>query len=64
MNLITITTKNPKSKKYNVSMDLSVLEKIAGSFGLFKTDFINDIKESLRDMKAGRVIKARSLRDL
>lgn len=61
---MTITTKNPKSKKYNISVDLGVLEKIAGSLGLFKQSFVDDIKESLSDMRAGRIVKARSLKDL
>ena len=64
MNLMTITTRNPKSKRYNVSVDLVVLEKIAGSLGLFKGSFVKDIRESILDMKAGRIVKARGLKYL
>jgi hypothetical protein len=61
---MTITTKNHKSKKYNVSIDLGVLEKVAGALGLFRAQFVSDIKESLKDMRAGRIVKAKSLKDL
>ena len=61
---MTITAKNRQSKRYNVSIDLSVLEKIAGSLGLLQPKFVSDIRESLRDMRAGRTVKARSLKDL
>ena len=64
MNIMTITAKNRQSKRYNVSIDLSVLEKIAGSLGLFQPKFVSDIRDSLRDMRAGRTVKARSLKDL
>ena len=64
MNLMTITTKNHKSKKYNVSVDLVAIERIAGALGLFQPDFIKDMKESLIDMRAGRVVKGRGLKYL
>ncbi len=61
MNIMTITTKKSKSQKYNVSVDLAVLEKIAGSLGLFQDKFLKDIKESIADMKAGRVMEAKGI---
>lgn len=60
---MTITTKNPISKKYSVSVDLSVLERIAGSLGLFQPKFLKDIGESMREMKSGKFVKAKSLKD-
>jgi hypothetical protein len=63
MNILTITTKNKKSKTYNVSVDLSVLERIAGSLGLFRPQFIKDMKESIHDMKTGNFIQAKNLKD-
>ena len=64
MNLMTITTKNRKLKKYNVSVDLSVLERIAGALGFFQPKFIDNMRESLREMRNGKVVKARGLRYL
>ncbi|MFZ1019427.1 MAG: hypothetical protein WAN61_00340 [Minisyncoccia bacterium] len=63
MNLMTITTKNPASQKYSVDIDLSALERIAGSLGLFQVGFIKDLDDSIREMKAGRLVKAKSLKD-
>ncbi len=62
MNLMIITTKNHKSKKYNISVDLNALERIAGSLDMFEPKFVKDMKESLADMKEGRVVKAKSLK--
>jgi len=61
---MTITTKDRGVKKYSVSVDLSVLEKLAGALGLFNPKFVKDISESLRDMKSGRIIKSRSLKHI
>lgn len=63
MNLMTITTKNPISKKYSVSIDLSALERIAGSLGLFQPKFIKDLNQSIREMKSRKFAKGKSLRD-
>ena len=62
MNLMTINSKIGKSKKYNVSVDLAALERIAGSLGLFQPKFIKDMSESLRDMKLKRLVRADSLK--
>ncbi len=64
MNLITITTKNPKSRKYSVNVDMFVLERIVGSLGLFQSKFLSDLSESIRDMKSSHFSKAKSLKDL
>ena len=63
MNLMTITTKNPVSKKYSVSVNLSALERIGGSLGLFQSKFVKDLGESIREMKSGKFVKAKSLKD-
>lgn len=62
MNLMTITTKNPLSKKYSVNVDLSALERIAGSLGLFQTKFLEDLGQSMREMKSKKLVKARNLK--
>ena len=63
MNLMTITTKNPNvAKKYSVSVDLSALERIAGSLGLFQSRFLEDLDQSVREMKSKKLVKARSLK--
>jgi len=60
---MTITTKNPNTKKYAVNVDLGALERIAGSLGLFQTKFIQDLSQSIREMKSKKLVKARSLKD-
>lgn len=60
---MTITTKNPNIKKYSVSVDLSALERIAGSLGLFQSKFLIDLDQSMREMKSRKFIKAQSLKD-
>ena len=59
---MTITTKNPNTKKYSVSVDLSALERIAGSLGLFQTKFLKDLSQSVSEIKSKRFVKARSLK--
>ena len=63
MNLMTITTKNSNAKKYSVSVDILALERIASSLGLFQPKFLEDINQSMREMKSRKIIKARSLKD-
>jgi hypothetical protein len=63
MNLMTITTKNPVSRKYSVNVDLSALERIAGSLGLFQPEFVKDLSQSIREMKSGKLVKAKSLKN-
>ncbi len=64
MNILTVTNKSKKSKMYNVQVDLGALERIAGSLGLFQPRFVKDMKESIRDMKIGNFVRAKSLKDL
>lgn len=63
MNLMTITIKNPISKKYSVSVDLPALERIAGSLGLFQPKFLKDVGESMREMRSRKFVRAKSLKD-
>lgn len=60
---MTITTKNPTSKKYAVNVDLSALERIAGSLGLFQPKFLADLGQSMREMKSRKLVRAKSLKD-
>ena len=60
---MTITTKNPISKKYSVSVDLSALERIAGSLGLFQPKFLKDLSQSIREMKSRKLVRGKNLRD-
>ena len=63
MNLMTITTQNPTKKKYFVSIDLSALERIASSLGLFQPKFLKDMSQSVREMKSGKFVRAKNLKD-
>ena len=59
---MTITTKNPNAKKYSVSVDLSALERIAGSLGLFQPKFLVDLGQSVREMKSKKLVRAQNLK--
>jgi hypothetical protein len=63
MNVMTITTKNKTSRKYTVDVNLSAMERIASSLGLFQDSFIKDLNTSLREMKSGKVVKGKTLKD-
>lgn len=58
--IIEKKTKN----KISVSMDRHGLERLADSLGLFNPAFLKSLDRAEADIKAGRVEKLRSLRDL
>ena len=47
-----------------MEMDANRLEKLASMFGMYNPDFLDSLERAERDVKAGRVYKLRSLRDL
>ncbi|HEY4483141.1 MAG: hypothetical protein A3I39_02635 [Candidatus Yanofskybacteria bacterium RIFCSPLOWO2_02_FULL_47_9b] len=65
MNTMAITIKPSVRKgKFVVEMDANRLEKLASMFGMYNPDFLDSLERAERDVKAGRVYKLRSLRDL
>ena len=50
--------------KFTVEIDAIRLERLAANFGMFNPDFIRSLDRSEQDVRAGRVKKLRSLKDL
>ncbi len=63
---LNITIK--KSKKHprgaTIEFDADQFEKLAALFGLYNPEFLKDLDEAERDIKAGRIRKIKSLKDL
>jgi hypothetical protein len=53
-----------KSKTVSISFDADRFERIAANFGMFSDDFIKSIDRSEMDIRAGRLTKIDSLREL
>ena len=53
-----------KSKVVSISFDADRFERIAANFGMFSDDFIKSIDRSEMDIRAGRLTKIDSLREL
>ena len=55
---------NKTKERFSVSMDRHSMERLADSLGLFSAEFLRSINRAEADIKAGRVKKLRSLKDL
>ena len=58
----TITQKSPK--KVTIEFDADKFEKLAATFGFFNPEFLKSLDRAEQDIKAGRVKRLRSLKDL
>ncbi len=47
-----------------IEMDADRFEKLAADFGFFSKDFLRSLEQAEKDVKAGRVRKIQSLKDL
>ena len=61
---ITIKEKKNRFRRAMVELDADKFEKLAGIFGLFNPDFLKSLVKAEKDIKAGRVRKIKSLKDL
>ncbi len=59
-----ITITNNTVNKFVVEIDRFRFERLADSLGLFTPEVLASLKQSEADIRAGRVKKLRSLRDL
>lgn len=63
---LNITIK--KSKKYSrgaiIEFDADQFERMAAVFGFFNPEFLKSIDRAEKDIKAGRVTRLKSLKDL
>ena len=63
MPTITILDKPDSGRKTRIELDLNRWEKLADIFGFYRPEFLKTLNKSLRESKAGRVRKVKSLRD-
>ncbi|KKQ20780.1 MAG: hypothetical protein A3G45_00130 [Candidatus Staskawiczbacteria bacterium RIFCSPLOWO2_12_FULL_37_15] len=62
---LNITIKqDKKSQKKMVEFDIGQFERLATALGMFNPDFIKRLNKAEKDIKAGRIRKIKSLRDL
>lgn len=61
---ISIKQKRGGTNKFNVEIDADKFEKLAASLGFFGKDFLKSLDRAEADYKAGRISKAKSLREL
>ena len=47
-----------------IEMDADRFEKLAADFGFFSKDFLESLEQAEKDVKAGRVRKIQSLKEL
>ena len=59
---LTIIQETPK--KVRVEIDRLGFERLADSLGLFRNEFMESLDRAEADIRAGRVKKLKSLRDL
>lgn len=63
MATLEVTIKK-KNNRVVVEMDAKRFERLAADFGLFSRDFLTSLARAERDVKAGRLTKIKSLRDV
>jgi len=56
--------KDKRSKKVTIEIDADKFQKLAELFGQFNPDFIKRLDKAEKDVKAGRIRKINSLKDL
>lgn len=61
---VTIEQKRKKATKYIVEFNADSLERLAAACGWFQPEFIASVTRAERDIKAGRIKRLRSFRDL
>ena len=64
MNMSMKISNREKSRTVSISFDADRFERVAANFGLFSEDFIKSIDRSEMDIRAGRLTKIDSLREL
>jgi hypothetical protein len=64
MNMSMKISNKEKSKTVSISFDADRFERVAANFGMFSDDFIKSLDRSEMDIRAGRLTKIDSLREL
>lgn len=53
-----------KATTFNIEMDVDRFERVAAALGMFGSDFLHSLDQAEKDIKAGRVHKHTSLREI
>lgn len=61
---ITLAPKTRTASRYTVEFDAVALERLAATCGWFHPDFLASVERAERDIRAGRVKRLRSFKDL
>ncbi len=61
---LEFTIKQKSPKKVTVEFDADKFEKLAATFGFFNPEFLKDLEEAEKDIKAGRIRKIKSFKEL
>ena len=63
---LAITIKSPEKigGKVLIEMNADKFEKLAADLGLFNLDFLESMERAEKDVRAGRVYKLKSLKEL
>lgn len=61
---ITIKQDNRHPKKTVLEFNADQFERVAAAFGFFNPEFLKSLDRAEKDVKAGRVKRLRSLKDL
>ena len=63
MSSLELTIKK-RNHRILVEMDADRFEKLAADFGFFSKEFLKSLERAEKDVKAGRIRKIQSLREL
>jgi len=63
MSLLELTIKK-RNHRVLVEMDADQFEKLAANFGFFSKEFLSSLERAEKDVKAGRIRKVQSLKQL
>ena len=61
---VTIKSLEKIGKKVLIEMDADRFEKLAADFGFFNPDFLKSLDRAEKDVRAGRIYKLKSLKEL
>ena len=61
---VTIKPQTNHGKKFLVEMDVDKFERLAANLGFFSPEFIESLDKAEEDVRAGRIKKIKSLKEL
>jgi hypothetical protein len=61
---LSLVTKNKSQQKIVLELDAFKFEKLMADFGYFSDDFLACVDRAEKDIKAGRIYKSKSLKEI